>query len=260
MTSELAENEILNTTDLTKRFGNLSAVDSVDLSIQEGEILSIIGPNGAGKTTLFNLLSGGLSPTSGTIRFKGDDITDDPPERRVHKGIARSFQINTLFESLTVWENVRLAVQARKTTEYGLFDSFVRPVDSFDDVNEATKTLVSQMDLEDQVDRQVHTLPYGDSRRLEIGLALATDPDLLLLDEPTAGMSTSDAKDVLALLRGLMGDTTLLLVEHDVEFVIDVSDRIAVLQRGCLIAEDSPDAIQQNEEVRKAYFGDDNEF
>jgi branched-chain amino acid transport system ATP-binding protein len=255
-----SDEDVLKTSDLTKEFGSIKAVSGVNLSVRAGEFHSIIGPNGAGKTTLFNLLSGAISPTDGTIHFKGADITDDPPEARVHRGLARSFQINTLFENLTVGENIRLAVQARKYEDYSMRDFFMTQTDAFAETNDITETLISDLSLTGQREQPVASLSYGDRRRLELGLTLATDPDVLLLDEPTAGMETSEGREILSLVQEFMDEKTIVLVEHNVEFVTEVSDRITVLERGGVIADGTPAEIQQDETVQDAYFGDSHEF
>jgi len=249
------EDPVLETRSLTRRFGEFTAVDRVDLAVGRGEFRSVIGPNGAGKTTLFNLISGRLRPTEGRVVFDGEDVTRLAPHERVHRGMARSFQITNLFGGLTVRENVRLAVQARAVGDIGPVRSFTRPASAFPALHERTRDVLEQIGLEAHADETARTLAYGDQRRLEIGLVLATDPELVLLDEPTAGMSGEETAATMALVTEVLADKTLVLVEHDIDLVMNFSDAITVLHQGRVIAEGTPAEISANEAVQRAYLG-----
>jgi len=246
---------ILRTEGLLKEFGNFAAIDGVDLTVDRGEFRSVIGPNGAGKTTLFNLISGGLSVTDGTVSFDGDDITDLPPEQRIRRGMARSFQISNIFGGLTVRENVRLAAQALHRDEYGLREALFTPTDRYEAINADTDRILDRIGLDHVADEEAASLPYGDKRQLEIGVVLATDPQLVLFDEPTAGMSPEETQDTIALIEDVLVDQTLILVEHDIELVMDLSDRITVLHRGEILSEGTPEEIAADPDVRDAYLG-----
>ncbi|WP_018129061.1 ABC transporter ATP-binding protein [Haladaptatus paucihalophilus] len=244
---------LLETTDLTRQFGNLVATDDVNLAVEAGEFRSVIGPNGAGKTTLFNLISGALFPTSGTITFAGEDVSRLPPHERVRQGIGRSFQITTVFSGLSVRENVRLAAQSgqRFSPRQRLF----HPTDDFPAVEKRVEEVLSQIGLTERADERASALAYGDRRRLEIGLVLATDPRVVLLDEPTAGMSVEETLATMELIDDVLADRTVLLIEHDIDLVMNVSDRITVLNRGRELATGTPAQVAANDEVQAAYLG-----
>ncbi|SDQ22301.1 ABC transporter ATP-binding protein [Natronobacterium texcoconense] len=246
---------ILRTDGLVKKFGQFVATDRVDLEVERGEFRSIIGPNGAGKTTLFNLVTGALPATEGNIYFDGEEITALSPPERVRRGIGRSFQISNIFGGLTVRENVRLAAQSIDRDEYNFLESLFKPTDRYDRMNDRTDKVLARVGLEDVADEQADALAYGDKRRLEIGVVLATDPDLVLFDEPTAGMSAEETQETIDLLEEVLVDQTLLLVEHDIELVMELSDRITVLNRGEILAEGTPDEIAANQDVQDAYLG-----
>jgi branched-chain amino acid transport system ATP-binding protein len=250
-----AADSILRTEGLTKKFGELVAVDDVDLSVAPGEFRSIIGPNGAGKTTLFNLITGTLRASAGSITLQGEDVTALSPAQRVTKGLGRSFQITTLFNGLTVRENVRLAAQSMALEEMSIRERWLADKGSFDDVNAETMNVLEQIGLADRADTNASDLAYGDRRRLEIGLVLATDPAVVLLDEPTAGMSNDQTEATIDLIEEVLADRTLLLVEHDVDLVMRISDRISVLHQGSVIADGSPEEISADEGVQEAYLG-----
>lgn len=243
----------LETDGLTKRFGNLVAVDNVDLRIERGEIHSVIGPNGAGKSTLFNLITGLLEPTSGSIRFKGEDITGLKPYEIVAKGISRSFQIADLFEGLTVEENVRVAAQSLDANR----DALWRRADTLETPARATAEILEVIELSDVAETRADALSHGDRRKLEIGLTIATQPELFLLDEPTAGMGKEESIQTVRMIRRVADerDITPVLIEHDLEIVMGISDSITVLNEGAIIATGSSSEIQANEEVQHAYLG-----
>ena len=232
-------------------FRGFRALDGVNLQIQEGTIHAIIGPNGAGKTTLFNLLSGLLRPTRGRVVFAGEEITGWPAHEIARRGIARSFQITRVFPSLSLLDNVRLALQARTSLGYAFWlrDTVLA---RFDD--EAREILAS-VDLADLAARQAATLPYGQKRALEIALTLALHPTLLLLDEPTAGLSVEEVGRVVEPLRRVATDRTVVLVEHNMGIVAALSQRITVLQRGRVLAEGTYAELRENPEVIEAYLG-----
>ncbi|MFC4248360.1 ABC transporter ATP-binding protein [Natribaculum luteum] len=246
---------ILRTDGLVKQFGQFTATDRVDLEVERGEFRSIIGPNGAGKTTLFNLISGALPVTDGSIYFAGEEITDLSPPERVRRGIGRSFQISNVFGGLSVRENVRLASQAVHDDEYTFLESLFKPTERYETMNADADRILEQIGLADVADEQAEALAYGDRRRLEIGVVLATDPDLVLFDEPTAGMSVEETQATIDLIEEVLVDQTLLLIEHDIELVMNLSDRITVLNRGEILAEGTPEEIAENQDVQDAYLG-----
>ncbi|WP_135828225.1 ABC transporter ATP-binding protein [Halorussus halobius] len=248
---------VLRTDGLTKQFGEFVALDGVDLDVSEGEFRSVIGPNGAGKTTLFNVLTGALSPTEGTVTFRGEDVTDLPPHQRVRRGMGRSFQISTVFGGLTVRENVRLAAQSvvQGRGEIPLVGRFLSPTDRFEAVLERTDEVLADIGLADRADDRARNLAHGDRRRLELGLVLAGDPELVLLDEPTAGMGSEETQRTIRLVEEVLSDRTLLLIEHDIDLVMNVSDSVTVLNRGQVLATGSPDRIAGDDEVQRAYLG-----
>ena len=246
---------LLETTDLTKSFGGLTAVDRVNLDIEEGESVSVIGPNGAGKSTLINLITRMLDVTSGDIRFKGDSIVRAEPHEVVQQGVSRSFQTASIFPELSVEENAQIAALA---AEHGSFRfNFLRRRDSYGEVDDLARRMLDAVDLWSQRNVTAADLPYGDKRRLEIGIALASEPDLLLMDEPTAGMSPEETAATVELVEEVKEELglTIMLVEHDMEIVFNVSDRIVVLNRGSVIAEGTPEEVQGDPEVQEAYLG-----
>jgi branched-chain amino acid transport system ATP-binding protein len=246
---------LLETDGLVKQFGGLTATDDVDLAIEEGERVSLIGPNGAGKSTFINLVTRLLEPTQGDIRFKGESILGLEPHEVVQRGMSKSFQTASIFPTLTVRQNARIAALA---AEHGAFRfNFLKHRNSYPGVEHLARTTLEDVGLWGQRDVPAEDLPYGDKRRLEIGIALAADPDMLLMDEPTAGMSPEETNATVDLIeevkeqRGL----TFLLVEHDMEIVFSVSDRIVVLNRGAVIAEGTPEEIREDPDVQDAYLG-----
>jgi len=246
---------VLVTRDLRKEFGSLAAVDGLSIGVPKGEFRSVIGPNGAGKTTFFNLVTGVMAPTAGAVYFEGEEVTGLPPHERVRRGMGRSFQLTTVFGGLTVRENVRLAAQAAHGEGVSPVDWLVRSRDALTDVGRAADEALERVGLADQAEDHAAALSYGDRRRLEIGIVLATDPAFVLLDEPTAGMSREETRETMRLVDEELSDRTLLLIEHDVDLVMDVSDRITVLDRGRELATGTPATIADDESVQAAYLG-----
>ncbi|MEF8775073.1 MAG: ABC transporter ATP-binding protein [Haloarculaceae archaeon] len=246
---------LLETDDVVKQFGGLTAVDEVSLSIDRGMVQAIIGPNGAGKTTFINCVSGLLTPTSGTVTFAGEDITTDDSHERVQKGISKSFQTASIFPDMTVEENVQIA--AFGATHGSFRFNFLKHRRSFDEVHDLTERMLRSVELWDVRQEDAKNLPYGDKRRLEIGIALASEPELLFMDEPTAGMSPEETEETVALIEQLQEDLglTIVLVEHDMEVIFRVADRIAVLHRGAIIANAKPEEVKGDPDVQEAYLG-----
>jgi branched-chain amino acid transport system ATP-binding protein len=244
---------ILETHELSKSFGALVAVNRVSIQVRANTLHSIIGPNGAGKTTLFNLLSGNIEPTSGRVIFKGRDITHQPVHRSIHMGIGRSFQITNIFPNLTVFENIRLACQAMGKDNF----RFLRHVSSFKRYEERSWQVIRQVGLESRALQMARTLAHGDQRKLELGMILAPDPEVLLLDEPTAGMAAEQVPELIQLIQQIQesGNKTVMLVEHNMNVVMKVSDVITVMHLGQVLAEGKPAEIAINEEVQSAYLG-----
>jgi branched-chain amino acid transport system ATP-binding protein len=244
---------ILRTESITKEFGALMAVNGVSISIEAGTLHSVIGPNGAGKTTLLNLLSGTLKPTRGHVYYKGDDITRVPVYDMIHRGIGRSFQITNIFPFLTVFENVRLAAQATGSDNF----KFWKTAASFPDYTARAQSVLEDVGLADESITPANALPHGDQRKLELAMILAPDPDVLLLDEPTAGMASEQVPELVDLISRIQAgaDKTVVLVEHNMNVVMNASDRITVMNQGSVLAEGSPSDIAANEAVQEAYLG-----
>jgi len=246
-------NAALGSAGLTKRFGGITAVDDVSLAVPRGELRAIIGPNGAGKTTLFNVLTDALKPTDGRVFLHGEEITALPQEQRPHQGLARSFQSNQLFNELSVLENVRIVVQTMESGAFS-FDLFGEGRSQY--VEQALDVLDS-VGLTDKRDVEAKNLSHGDQRRLGIAMALATDPSVLLLDEPTSGLGSNETGLITDLIESVHKDMglTLLLIEHDMEIVLSISDRITVLDQGRVLATGTPEAVRSNDDVQEAYLG-----
>ena len=243
---------LLESRSLTRTFGGLTAVNRVSFQVRAGELRSVIGPNGAGKTTFFNLLTGVLPPSDGSILFKGRDITGLPAHAVSRLGIARSYQVTNIFGDLTVFENVRIAAQSR-VTHYRFWGN----ADRLTAVSERAEEILRHLGSGRQAARPRRSeLSHGEQRYLEIGIALATDPDFLLLDEPTAGMSPDETQRTAAFVRRLAGHVTVVVVEHDMEVVMGISDRITVLNYGEILAEGTPAEIRENADVRRVYLRD----
>jgi branched-chain amino acid transport system ATP-binding protein len=243
---------ILEIEDVSKHFGALAALTRVSLGVAAGQVFSVIGPNGAGKSTLFNVVAGLYQPTSGRVRFRGEALTGLPPEQVNRRGLAKTFQITNLFPEISVLDNVRVAAQSR-TRESGRLSSLWRRPD----VDGVALPLLEAFGLAGRRDELAENLSHGEQRYLEICLALATEPTLLLLDEPTAGMTPGETRQATALIRkvALERGLTVLLIEHDMSVVMGISDRVAVLHFGEKIAEGTPDEIRRDERVIEAYLG-----
>lgn len=241
---------ILRTEGLGKRFGPFVALRAISAEFRTGALTAIIGPNGAGKSTYFNLLSGALLPSEGRIVFEGRDITGTPQHRFAHLGIAKSFQITTVFPQLPALENVRVAAQAR-VARYDIW----RPRARLGGLRAQAEDLLETVGLAHHRDRAAATLAHGEQRALEIAMALAVRPRLLLLDEPTAGMSPEETRGMMDLIVRLAAERTVILVEHKMRLVMGISDRVLVLHHGELLAEGTPDDIRRNETVRRVYLG-----
>ena len=242
---------ILETSRLTKEFKGFTAVSDVNLSVRRGSIHALIGPNGAGKTTCFNLLTKFLEPTSGTIRFNGQDITREQPAQIARRGVIRSFQISAVFPHLTLMENVRLGLQRKLGTSF----HFWRSQKSLDQLNGRAMQLLAEVELESLADEVTVNLPYGRKRALEIATTLAMEPELMLLDEPTQGMGHEDVDRVTQLIKKVSAGRTILMVEHNMKVISTIADRITVLQRGAVLAEGAYEEVSNNPQVMEAYMG-----
>jgi branched-chain amino acid transport system ATP-binding protein len=243
-----AQAAILRTEDLTLRFGGLTALGGIGFEVRRGEIRALIGPNGAGKSTFFNCLTGVLRPSSGRILFNGEDITGLPPDRISKKGIARSYQITNILPNVSTLENVRIAAQSRRHG-WSMFTHYR----AFRDIIDEADRVLEAVGLSAKADELAANLSHGEQRNLEIGIALATKPALLCLDEPTAGMSAAETHDTMELVRRIGSGLTILIVEHDMQVVMELADRITVLHYGQVLAEGTPAEIQQNSAVQEVY-------
>ncbi len=239
---------LLRTERLAVRFGGLTALDEVDFEIPRGEVRAIIGPNGAGKSTFFNCLTGVLRPTSGRILFNGENIAGLPSNRISQKGIARSYQITNILPNATTLENVRIAAQSRR---HGW--SMLTHHSDFRDLIEKAEAVLEAVGLSTKAEELAANLSHGEQRNLEIGIALATEPQLLCLDEPTAGMSAAETQDTMELVRRIAENLTILIVEHDMQVVMSLAQRVTVLHYGEVLAEGTPAEIQQNPRVLEVY-------
>jgi branched-chain amino acid transport system ATP-binding protein len=246
---------ILEVRNIVKSFGGLRALQDVSLSIAKGEIRAVIGPNGAGKSTLFNVMTGLLPPDSGEVTFDGERITGLPPHRIIRKGIGRSFQITNIFPRMSVFENVQVAL----FSHHGKAKNPFSQARKFAEIGEEALSILEQVGLAEKYDSSASVLSHGDQKRLEIAISLASRPKLLMLDEPTAGMSRFESRETVALLRKISREQglTLLFTEHDMDIVFGISEKIMVLQQGTVIADGTPVEIRANPEVRKAYLGEE---
>ena len=241
----------LETKRLTKRFGGLIATYEVNLKLEEGEVRALIGPNGAGKTTLFNLIAGTLKPTSGSIIFYGLDITKLSPYRRVKLGIGRSFQLVNIFPELSIRKNVEIAVQAyfkKRTSPFEIVDR--------EKIKRRTEEVLGKFEWREDLGIEAGLLNHAEQKKLETVLALASDPKLLLLDEPAAGLDEDEVSEVIDVIKNASVNRTILLTDHDIKFVMGVASKISVLHQGRIIAEGSPLEISENNEVERIYLGD----
>lgn len=239
---------MLETHGLTKEFGNIRAVDDVDLEVRRGEVHGLVGPNGAGKTTMFNLLTGELRPTSGGVDFEGTELTGLSPHEIVREGIGRSFQIVQYFPEMTVREHLHLAVRDETRALASVFEA--------GDTDEEIQQLASRVRLEDQLDTEVKNLSHGEKRYLDIGMVLGLQPDLLLLDEPAAGLNSSESEHLEAIIDDLRDEYTIFLIEHDIDLVRRLSDRITVLHQGGVLASGTPEEVSENTDVQEVYLGE----
>jgi branched-chain amino acid transport system ATP-binding protein len=244
----VASASVLKTELLTVRFGGLAALSKVNFEVKHDEVCAIIGPNGAGKSTFFNCLTGVLKPTSGRILFNGEDITGLPANAISQKGIARSYQITNIMPNSSALENVRIAAQSRRHAW-----NMISHHSAFRDINEKAESALQAVGLLEKADQLAANLSHGEQRNLEIGIALATEPTLLCLDEPTAGMSAAETHDTMQLVRHIAKNLTILLVEHDMQVVMELCHRITVLHYGEILAEGTPDEIQRNSKVQEVY-------
>ena len=246
----------LSVQGLVKSFGGIRATDNLDLDIQAGEIHAVIGPNGAGKTTLINQLSGELMPSSGSIRFGDVDVTHEPMHRRVRLGIARSYQITSVFMGFTALQNVMLAVQGERSETF----SFWRPVATDAHLVDRARALLEKVGLGSFADVPASAMAHGAKRQLELAMTLALNPKVMLLDEPMAGMSHHETEGMIALLAAIKGSCSIVLIEHDMDAVFALADRITVVVYGRSIATGTPEAIRNNADVQDAYLGDQEEL
>jgi branched-chain amino acid transport system ATP-binding protein len=248
-------NPVLELQDVYKDFDGLEVLFGINMGIQQGERHAIIGPNGAGKSTIFNIITGKVLPSKGKIFFKGQDVTGTSPHKLNRRGLARSFQITNIFRTMTVFQNVRNAILSKNKIRYNMFSR----LDRMKDINDQTDRVLEQIGLLDRRDVIAGLLSYGQQRALEIGLTIATEPELILLDEPTAGMSSEETREAVKLIERVTQGKTLIIVEHDMEVVFSLADRITVIYYGEVLASGPPDEIRQNQKVKDAYLGEEKE-
>ena len=236
---------------VSKNFGHLAVIVDVELEVVKGEKHALIGPNGAGKSTLFNLITGHYKPTKGTIQFKEKRIDKLAPYAIIRLGLARSFQIINIFRDMTVYENMRIAITAKQRLSL----NFSRRLSKLGNIHEETEAILNRINLYPFRDDPAGTLGYSQQRALEVGLAVALDPDLLLLDEPGAGLSPEETREIVKLVKEVTAEKTLLIVEHDMDVVFDLADRISVLNHGALVATGTPEEIRNNQTIKEVYLG-----
>jgi branched-chain amino acid transport system ATP-binding protein len=249
----MTENTVLRVDGIEKRFGSLVAVNDVSFALPQEHTKSLIGPNGAGKTTLINCVSGMLPVDDGRVRFNDHDITDAPPHERAQLGLGRTFQITNLFDEFSVRENVRLAAQINSGDNLDMWSNYETNQAALD----AAERILSEVGLSEEADATVSSLSHGLKRQLEIAVAIAIDPETLLLDEPTAGMATENVSDLIDLLTRIQDAYSIILIEHNIDVVMEVSDSVMVMDQGELIADATPDEIRNDERVLEAYLGTD---
>jgi len=243
---------ILETKGLYHDFKGLKVLFDVNLEVREGERLAVIGPNGAGKTTLFNVITGTYQPTKGRVYFKGREITGFPPHRLVRRGMGRSFQITSTFSRLTAFQNIRMGILSRRGIRFNVFNF----LDKMENVTRETEDVLKRINLDGERDIPASALSYGKHRSLEISMAMSTEPDLVMLDEPTAGMSVDETRTAVELIRRLTEGKTVVIIEHDMDVVFSLADRITVLHLGAILATGSPEEIRNNQAVKDAYLGE----
>jgi len=243
---------ILETKALCHDFSGLQVLLDVNLEVQEGERHAIIGPNGAGKTTLFNVITGTYKPSEGNVLFKNREVTGFPPHKMVRLGMGRSFQITSTFTWLSAFQNIRMGILSRRGIRFNFFNF----LDKMGDITRETDAVLKRINLDGERDTPANMLSYGKSRSLEISMALATDPDLVMLDEPTAGMSVDETHNAVELIRKLTEGKTMVIIEHDMEVVFSLADRITVLHLGGILASGPPNEIKDNQAVKDAYLGE----
>ena len=246
----MSEPALMSIEGLSVSFGALQAVNDLSFTVRRGHITSVIGPNGAGKSTLFNLVSGALRPQRGRVSFAGAEVTGWPTDRLLRAGLSRSFQITNLFFELTVFENLRLAAQVLEPAGRALL-----PVARSTAARDRAEQLIEEFELSAKATGLAGHLSHGEQRRLEIAMALACRPKLLLLDEPTQGMSHGDTQDTASMIKGLAGGLTIVLIEHDIDVVMNLSDHVIVMHQGAKLAEGAPGDVRDNASVQKAYLG-----
>ena len=242
---------MLETKGLYHDFSGLKVLFDVNLEVREGERLAVIGPNGAGKTTLFNVITGTCRPSQGRVIFKGRDITGLPPHRLARRGMGRSFQITSTFSRLTAFQNIRMGTLARRGIRFNVFNF----LEKMDKVTKETDDVLKRINLDGERDIPANALSYGKHRCLEISMAMSTDPDLVLLDEPTAGMSVDETRTAVKLIKRLTEGKTVVIIEHDMDVVFSLADRITVLHLGAILASGTPAEIRTNQAVKHAYLG-----
>jgi branched-chain amino acid transport system ATP-binding protein len=243
---------ILETKALYHDFGGLKVLFDVNLAVSEGERHAIIGPNGAGKTTLFNVITGTYHPSRGEVFFKGRNVTGFKPHKMVRRGMGRSFQITSTFSRLTAFQNIRMGILSKRAIRFNM----LRMLDKMQDVTAETEEVLKRINLDGERDIPASQLSYGKSRSLEISMALATDPELVMLDEPTAGMSVDETHNAVELIRRLTEGKTMVIIEHDMDVVFSLADRITVLHLGTILASGPPEEIRDNQAVKDAYLGE----
>lgn len=247
--------KFLEIRNLSKEFGKLRAVNDVNLEVKKGSIVAIIGPNGAGKSTLFNLVTGYLPVSSGMVVFKGEELTNLPPYKILQKGVSRSFQVSNIFPDLTAFENVRIGVLSHRRKTMKLFSL----VEEMYEITEEASNILKSVGLTHELNTVASTLSHGDQKRLEIGIALTNEPDLLLLDEPTAGMAPEETMNTVNLIKDISNkrNTTIVFTEHDLNVVFSIAERVIVLQQGSVIADGTGEEVRKDKKVKEAYLGEE---
>lgn len=247
------ETPIISTESLMMQFSGLTAVDNVDLTVTDGDSMGLVGPNGAGKTTMFNLISGAFPPTAGAVYFKGTDVTDLDAEERAKMGMGRSFQISNLFSELTVLENLRLGLLSQEYDLRWLALHPIKSIDEYDEINREARELAELINLEEKINTEAKELSHGQKRSLELGITYSIDPDVLLLDEPTAGLAVDKTQNLTNILKKISSEKTIVIIEHNMDFLEKVINKVAVMNEGRLIAEGTLEEVRQDETVNEVY-------